>query len=113
MKFILTAGQVNDITQAVPLLEGLKAEQVIADKGYDGDKVIETIEKSGAEAVIPPKKNRKVQRPYDAHLYKQRNQIERLFGRLKQCRRIATRYEKTSRNYMAFLHLAATMILLA
>ncbi len=79
MKFILTAGQVNDITQAEPLLEGLQAEQVIAGKGYDGDKVIE---KPGAEAVIPPKKNRKVQRPYDTHLYKQQKRIERLFGKL-------------------------------
>ncbi len=113
MKFLLTAGQVNDITQAEPLIEGLAAEQVVADKGDDGDKVIEAIKKSGAEAVIPPKKNRKVQREYDPHLYKQRHQIERLIGKLKQCRRIATHYEKTSRNDMAFRHLAATMILLA
>ena len=62
---------------------------------------------------IPPKRNRKVQRPYDQQLYRERNHIERLFGRLKQCRRIATRYDKTVRNFLAFLHLAATMILLA
>jgi transposase len=113
VKFLLTPGQTHDITQAAPLLAGLTAEQVIADKGYDGDQVIATIEQAGAEAVIPPKSNRKVQRIYDKHLYKERNHIERLFARLKQCRRIATRYDKTARNFLAFLHLAASMLLLA
>lgn len=113
MKFLLTPGQTHDITQAQPLLEGLAAEYVIADKGYDGDQVLRTIKDQDAEAVIPPKSNRKVQRPYDKQLYRERNHIERLFARLKQCRRIATRYDKTARNFLAFLHLAATMILLA
>lgn len=113
MKFVLTPGQTHDITQAASLLEGVTAEQVIADKGYDGDTVLETIHEQGGRAVIPPKRNRKVQRVYDQDLYRERNQIERLFARLKQCRRIATRYDKTSRNFLAFLHLAATMILLA
>ena len=113
MKFLLTPGQTHDITQAAPLLEGLAAEHVIADKGYDGDAVLQTIHAQGAQAVIPPKRNRNVQRPYDRQLYRERNHIERLFARLKQCRRIATRYDKTARNFLAFLHLAATMILLA
>ena len=113
MKFLLTPGQTHDITQAAPLLAGLAAEQVIADKGYDGDQVLQMIDDQGGQAVIPPKRNRKVQRPYDQQLYRERNLIERLFARLKQCRRIATRYDKTARNFLAFLHLAATMILLA
>ena len=113
VRFLLTPGQTNDITQAAALLEGLAAENVLADKGYDGDKVIELIESQGASAVIPPKSNRKKQRPYDKELYRERNQIERLLGRLKQCRRIATRYEKTARNFLSFIQLAATMILLA
>ena len=113
MKFLLTPGQTHDITQAAPLLKGLAAEQVIADKGYDGDQVLQMIDDQGGQAVIPPRRNRKVQRPYDQQLYRERNHIERLFARLKQCRRIATRYDKTARNFLAFLHLAATMILLA
>ena len=113
MKFLLTPGQTHDITQAASLLKGLAAEQVIADKGYDGDQVLQMIHDQGGQAVIPPKRNRKVQRPYDRQLYRERNHIERLFARLKQCRRIATRYDKTARNFLAFLHLAATMILLA
>ena len=113
MKFLLTAGQTHDITQAAPLLERLAAGHVIADKGYDGDKVLQTIHEQGGQAVIPPRSDRKVQRPYDKELYKERNHIERLFARLKQCRRLATRYDKTARNFRAFLHLAATMILLA
>ena len=113
VKFRLTPGQTHDITQAATLREGLTAKQVIADKGYDGDKVLQTIHDQGGQAVIPPKSNRKVQRPYDKELYRERNHIERLFARLKQCRRIATRYDKTARNFLAFLHLAATMILLA
>ena len=113
MKFLLTPGQTHDITQAAPLLKGLRADQVIADKGYDGDQVLQTIRDQGGQAVIPPKSNRKVQRSYDRELYRERNHIERLFGRLKQCRRIATRYDKTARNFLAFIHLAAAMILLA
>ena len=105
VKFLLTPGQTHDITQAAPLLKGLTADQVIADKGYDGNQ--------GGQAVIPPKSNHKVQRSYDRELYRERNHIERLFGRLKQCRRIATRYDKTARNSLAFIHLAAAMILLA
>ena len=113
MKFLLTPGQTHDVTQATPLLEGLPAEYVIADKGYDSDQVLQTIEDQGAEAVIPPRSNRKTQRPYDKHLYRERHRVERLFAKLKQCRRIATRYDKTARNFLAFLHLAAAMILLA
>ncbi len=68
------------------------------------------IEAQEAEAVIPSKRNRKVQREIDLNLYKDRNKIERFFGRLKHYRRVATRYEKTARNYMAFVYLASTMI---
>ena len=90
----MTPGQTHDITQAAPLLKGLAAEYVIADKGDDGDKVLQTIRDQGGQAVIPPNSNRKVQRPYDKELSKERNHIERLFARLKQCRRIATRTTK-------------------
>jgi transposase len=85
---------------------------VIADKGYDSDAVVEAIEASGAEAVIPPKCNRKEQRPYDRERYKDRNLAERFWARAKQYRRVATRYEKTARNFLAFVHVASIMILL-
>jgi transposase len=94
------------------LLEGHDAEAVIADKGYDSDPLVQRIEGKGAEAVIPPKKNRKVPRDYDKHLYKERNKVERFIHLLKQYRRVATRYEKTARNFLGFVHVAAVMILL-
>jgi len=108
----LTAGQVADVTQAETLLDGVEADVVIGDKGYDSDAVVKAIEASGAEAVIPPKRNRTAPRPYDTDRYRDRNLVERFWGRAKQYRRVATRYEKTARNFLAFVHLASIMILL-
>jgi transposase len=113
VRLIATAGQVADVTQAGALMDGLEVEHVIADKGYDSGKLVEAIEAAGAEAVIPPRSNRKQPRDYDEHLYKGRNLIERFINRVKQCRRVATRYDKTVRNYLAFWHLASIIILLA
>lgn len=113
VRFIFTGGQVADVTQGAALVAGLDAEHVIADKGYDSNELVETIEANGAKAVIPPRSNRKEKRDYDKHLYKDRNLVERFINRVKQCRRIATRYEKTARNYMAFWQLASIVILLA
>ena len=112
VEFILTGGQEADISQGKALIEGHDAKAVIADKAYDGDDFLEAIETSGAEAVIPPKKNRIVQREYDEDLYKERNLAERFINRIKQYRRVATRYEKTARNFLSFVHVAAIMILL-
>ena len=89
------------------MLEGLKAEFVVADRGYDADYVVAAIQKIGAEAVIPPKKNRKVLRAYDEHLYKERNLVERLFNKLKNFRRVATRYDKLDVIFLAFIHLTS------
>jgi putative transposase len=80
VEFLLTGGQEADITQAEGLIKGHDAGAVIADKGYDSDKLVQKIEKQGAEAVIPPKKNRKVLRTYDEYVYKERNQVERFMG---------------------------------
>jgi transposase len=113
VRLIATAGQVADVTQGEALVDGLAVEPVIADKGYDSAKLVEAIEAAGAEAVIPPRSNRKEPRDYDKHLYKERNLVERFINRVKQCRRVATRYDKTTRNYLAFWHLASIMILLA
>jgi len=112
VKVLLTAGQVADVTQAEALIEGTQAEVVIGDKGYDSNKLVRTIEASGAEAVIPPKRNRKEPRPYDANRYRDRNLAERFWGLAKQYRRVATRYEKTARNFLGFVHVASIMILL-
>ena len=113
MRWLLTGGDVADITQAKPLLEGMKTDAVLADKGYDANDLIDSIQASGAMAVIPPKRNRLVQRSYDRHLYKDRNLVERFFNRIKQFRRIATRYEKLARNYLSFLNLVCTYIWIA
>ena len=93
-------------------MQGHQADAVIADKAYDSNAVVSAVERQGAEAVIPSKKNRKVPRDYDEHLYKERKKVEWFINLLKQYRRVATRYEKTSRNFLAFVHVAATMILL-
>ena len=92
------------------MIEGIEAERFLGDKGYDSDALVETIEKAGAEAVIPPRSNRLVKREYDKHWYKDRNLVERFFNKIKNCRRVATRYEKTKRNFLGFLHLAGIMV---
>jgi len=112
VEFILTGGQEADINQGVALIEGHDAEAVIADKGYDGNDFVAAIEAAGAIVVIPPKANRIFKREYDAVLYKERNLAERFINRMKQNRRVATRYEKTARNFLGFVHVAAIMILL-
>jgi transposase len=100
------------MTHAEALIEGLPIAVVIADKGYDSRAVVEGIESRGAEAVIPSLKNRKVQRDYDRERYRDRNLGERFWFKVKQYRRVATRYEKTARNFLAFVHVASIMILL-
>ena len=112
VEFILTGGQQADVTQAEPLMLGHQADAVIADKAYDSDAVVDAAKRQGAEAVIPSKKNRKVPREYDKHLYKDRKKVEWFINLLKQYRRVATRYEKTARNFLGFVHVASIMILL-
>ena len=110
LRWILTGGEVADITQAPALIEGFDAQTIIADKGYDADAFVALINAAGAAAVIPPRSNRIEQRTYDRHLYKDRNLVERFFNRLKQFRRIATRYEKLARNFISMLNLVCTYI---
>ena len=112
VEFILTGGQQADVTQAEPLMLGHQMDAVIADKAYDSDAIVDAAKRQGAEAVIPPKKNRKVPREYDQHLYKERKKVEWFINLLKQYRRVATRYEKTARNFLGFVHVASIMILL-
>lgn len=110
LRLILSAGQVADIDHAAYLIARIPARVIIGDKGYDAQALIEFLRASAAQAVIPPRSNRKVLRDYDTHLYKDRNLIERFFVRIKQFRRIATRYDKLARSYMAFLHLVCTFV---
>ena len=109
---MLTGGHINDCTQAIALLGEQKAKAVVADKGYDTDAVLQHIQASGARAVIPPMSRRTHQRKYDKKLYKQRNRIERCFSRLKQFRRLATRYDKNRACFQAFVTIACFSILL-
>lgn len=110
VRLLLTAGQASEYGQANALIEGLRADYILADRGYDSNEFIETIQKSGAKPVIPPRKNRKVPRAYDAHIYKERNLVERFFQKIKNFRRIATRYERLARNYLSMLNIAAITI---
>ena len=85
----------------------MRADAVLADKGYDADYIIEAAKNMGAIAVIPPKKNRIIQREYDKELYEERNLVERLFNKLKNFRRVATRYDKLATSFMDFINIAA------
>ena len=111
-QFLLTPGQAADVTQGEALVAGTAAAVVIADRGYDSRAVVAAVERTGAEAVIPTQKNRAVQRDIDREKYKDRNLVERFWAKAKQYRRVATRYEKTARNFLGFIHLVAIMVLL-
>ncbi len=105
----LTGGQVHDITQAEALLAEVEPHALIADKAYDADAFIDALTIRRIEPVIPPKANRKASRECDFARYSERNLIERFFNALKQFRGIATRYEKTARNFLAGVHLACAL----
>jgi transposase len=109
--FHLTGGQACDLEGADVLLPQLDADILLADKGFDADqRVLNPWQQAGKVAVIPPKANRKVQREYDKELYKARHLIENFFAKLKLFRAIATRYDKTARNFLAAVYFAATLI---
>ena len=110
IRFILTGGERNDITQAEALLENLFPDYVIADKGYDADNFVLLLKKRNVEAVIPSKINRKIQRAIDTDLYKERHLIECLIGRLKHFRRVFSRFDKLARNYLSFVQFASTIL---
>ena len=110
LRFIITAGQVGDITQAPALLDGQTAEAVLADKAYDSNALRAIIATMGAEAVIPSNRTRKVIIEHNEAIYINRNRIERCFGRMKHFRRFATRYERRTIHFQGFVHLAAAMI---
>ena len=100
------------MTQAKALIEGLPFEVVIGDKGYDSKEVVAAVEDRGGEVVIPSRKNAAEPRETDWSRYKDRNVVERFWSKVKQYRRVATRFEKKARNFLAFVHVASIMILL-
>lgn len=105
VRVLLTHGTAADCTQASKLIEGIDADHLIADKGYATDAILEQAAAQGMNAVIPPKKNRINQRPYDEDLYKLRHLIKNAFLILKRWRGIATRYAKNSTSFLAAVHI--------
>ena len=111
LAFLLTPGQGHDLVGADALLPQMTADPLLADKAYDADeRVIRPLAEAGKTAVIPPRRNRTAQRDFDKDLYQARHLIENFFCKLKQFRAIATRYDKTARNFLAAVHLAAAII---
>jgi transposase len=109
--FHLTGGEVHDLVGADELLPDMQANILLADKAFDADKrVIEPLAAAGKTTVIPSKANRKRPREFDRHMYAARHLIENFFAKLKQFRAIATRYDKTARNFLAAVQLAASAI---
>ena len=109
--FFLTGGQAHDLNGADHLLPTMQAATLLADKAYDADeRVLAVLHSAGKTAVIPPKANRKIDRSYDQDTYKARHLIENFFADLKQYRAIANRYDKTARNFLAAIYLAAAVI---
>ena len=110
VRLILTGGHRGDSPQSAALIEGLAAEVVMADTAYDSDKLRAAVVDRGATAAIPNNPSRAKKHKLDKHLYAQRHLVECGFSRLKQFRRVATRYEKTARNYLAVVTIAAIVL---
>ena len=111
VRLLISPGNDHDAVCAEALLEGLeKGAVVIADKGYDADSVRSCIREQGAVPNIPNRSNRKTKFRWTKAIYRERNHVERFFNKLKQFRRIATRYEKLGANFFAFLKLASVRI---
>lgn len=110
LRFRLTAGQRHDITQAEALLPLESFGFLIADKSYDAEPFLQTVVARGAEAVIPPRSNRKTPRDYDKHLYRERQLAECFVNKIKHYRRIFARFDKLDRCYLGFLSFVAALI---
>jgi transposase len=108
---LLSEGQMSDYKGAALTLEALPpAKELLADRGYDSDWYRQALKAKGIEPCIPGRKNRKLQSAYDAKLYRQRHRIENMFAKLKDWRRIATRYDRCAHTFMSAIVIAATML---
>ena len=117
VSFVLSGGERHDAVGFKPVWQGLPAAgaglgAAVMDKAYDSQAIRHVLGALGIEAVIPPRSNRTEAIAYDKEKYKWREQVERFFNKLKQFRRIATRYEKLSRTFLAFIHIVSTWIML-
>jgi transposase len=110
VRFSITPGHWGDAPQAGALIAGLPAKVVMADTAYDADHLRRAIAAKGAIAVIPNNPSRATKYTLDKHFYAQRHLVECCFSKLKQFRRVATRFEKTARNYLAVVTLAAIVL---
>ena len=110
VNLLITAGTVADCTQAAALIDGIAAEHLLADRGYDTNKVLAAARSRGMTPVIPPKRNRKVAREYDAALYQARHLVANSFGKLQEWRGVATRYAKNAASYLAICRIRALAI---
>lgn len=110
---LLTEGQVHDVTQAPKMLDQAKSTIILGDKGYDSDAIIAQLEAQGCQAVIPPRRGRRVERLYDRDLFRSRFLVEQFFARIKRCRRVATRYEKLAITFLGMVLLACILVWLA
>jgi transposase len=110
VRFVLSPGHRGDVIYAKHLLDGLSPGHVIADRAYDAEHFHDTILDAGAIPVIPPRPERRRPHPCDWTLYKERNLVERFFAKLKQFRRVATRYDKLLANFTGFVLIAAISI---
>lgn len=110
IRLLVTSGTTADCTKANELIRGMKAQALLADRGYDSHAIIEQVQSQGMEAVIPPKKNRKDQRYYDKHLYKIRHLVENAFLHLKSWRGGATRYTKNTSSFLAIVQIRCLML---
>ena len=111
VRIVLTAGQAHDQRAVPELLKDLTPHcDVVADRAYDSDAVLDLIRQAGARAHIPSMSRRLVQRSVDPATYRERNLVERFFNKIKQFRRIATRFDKLARNYLAAVLLASTRL---
>jgi transposase len=108
---LISPGNLSDMTMAPALIDAARGrfDRMIADKGYDSNAIRHAIQAQGAEVVIPATRSRKAPIPYDREAYRARNLVERLWCRLKDWRRVATRYDKLARNYLAGVFIAATI----
>ena len=113
VRAIITEGTRADCREAIHLIEGIDAQNLLADRGYDTSEIVAFALSAGINVVIPPKKNRKEQREYDRYLYKIRHLVENAFLWLKRWRGIATRYAKNTSSFLSAVHIRCIAIWLA
>jgi transposase len=110
VRLILTEGTTADCSEAIPLIDGIQADYLLADKGYDTNEIVATVVARGIEPVIPPKSNRREPRNYDRDLYKLRHLVENAFLQFKQWRGVATRYAKRGASFLAICQIRALVL---